>query len=139
GQRHPQLADDLLHRQPGRWERPGHSSILVARARLQVMTVPLVPRQVLFGNPERVSPRISPDGARLAWIAPDEGVLNVWVNDVGAPLGEAKAVTADRDRGIRSFFWAHDNRHLLYIQDVGGDENWHLFDVDLQTGDMRDL
>ena len=103
------------------------------------MTVPLVPRQVLFGNPERVSPRISPDGRRLAWIAPDEGVLNVWVGEVGAPLDEARAVTADRDRGIRSFFWAHDNRHLLYVQDAGGDENWRLFDVDLDTGDTRDL
>jgi len=103
------------------------------------MSVPLVPRQVLFGNPERVSPRISPDGKRLAWIAPDEGVLNVWVNEVGAPLDGASAITADRDRGIRSFFWAHDNRHLMYIQDVGGDENWRLFDVDLQTGDTRDL
>ena len=95
--------------------------------------VPLVPRQVLFGNPERVSPRISPDGKRLAWIAPDGGVLNLWVNAVGAPLDDATPVTADRDRGIRSFFWAHDNRHLLYIQDVGGDEDWHLFDVDLDA------
>jgi dipeptidyl aminopeptidase/acylaminoacyl peptidase len=103
------------------------------------MTVALVPRQVLFGNPERVSPRISPDGTRLAWIAPDEGVLNVWVNAVGAPLEQAKAITADRDRGIRSYFWAHDNRHLLYVQDVGGDEDWRLFDVDLDTGDVRDL
>jgi dipeptidyl aminopeptidase/acylaminoacyl peptidase len=102
-------------------------------------TVPLVPRQVLFGNPERVSPRISPDGKRLAWIAPDDGVLNVWVGQVGADLDQAKAVTEDRDRGIRSFFWAHDNRRLLYVQDVGGDEDWHLFDVDLDTGVTRDL
>jgi dipeptidyl aminopeptidase/acylaminoacyl peptidase len=101
--------------------------------------VPLVPRQVLFGNPERVSPRISPDGERLAWIAPDDGVLNVWVNQVGADLDAAKAVTEDRDRGIRSFFWAHDNRHLLYIQDVGGDEDWHLFSVDLDAGTTEDL
>jgi len=103
------------------------------------MTVPLVPRQVLFGNPERISPRISPDGKRLAWIAPDDGVLNVWINEVGAPLEEARAATADRDRGVRSFFWAHDNRHLMYIQDVGGDENWRLYDVDVETGDTRDL
>lgn len=103
------------------------------------MTAPLVPRQVLFGNPERVSPRISPDGRRLAWIAPDEGVLNVWVNHVGAELEKAQAVTDDRDRGIRSFFWAHDNRHLLYIQDVGGDEDWHLFSVDLESGETQDV
>ena len=54
-------------------------------------------------------------------------------------LGKAEAVTDDRDRGIRSFFWAHDNRHLLYIQDVGGDEDWHLFSVDLETGETQDV
>ena len=107
--------------------------------------VPLVPREVLFGNPERMSPRISPDGTRLAWIAPDEGVLNVWVTPTtavgpaGVDSGQAKAVTNDRDRGIRSYFWAHDNRHLLYIQDKGGDENWRLYSVDLETGDIADL
>jgi dipeptidyl aminopeptidase/acylaminoacyl peptidase len=92
---------------------------------------------VLFGNPERLNPRIAPDGERVAWIAPHDGVLNVWV----APLegGEARVVTDDRDRGIRVFHWAHDNRHLLYLQDRGGDENWRLHDVDLETGDTRDL
>ncbi|MGH9190462.1 MAG: TolB family protein, partial [Acidimicrobiales bacterium] len=98
----------------------------------------LVPRQVLFGNPERVSPSISPDGASLAWVAPDEGVLNVWVAPVGS-IGEARPVTRDRDRGIRSFTWAHDGRHLLYVQDKGGDENWRIYAVDLGTGAIRDL
>ncbi len=97
----------------------------------------LVPREILFGNPERISPRISPDGARLAWIAPSEGVLNVWVRTVGAD--DDRVVTEDRDRGIRQFSWAPDNRHILYLQDTGGDENWHLHDVDLATGAIRDL
>jgi dipeptidyl aminopeptidase/acylaminoacyl peptidase len=102
-------------------------------------SVPLVPRQVLFGNPERMSPRISPDASRLAWIAPDEGVLNVWVTPVAGTSSQAAPVTKDRDRGIRSYFWAHDNRHLLYVQDKGGDENWRLYAVDLDTGEIRDL
>ncbi|HYX44671.1 MAG TPA: S9 family peptidase [Acidimicrobiales bacterium] len=101
------------------------------------VAVPIVPREVLFGNPERTSPRISPDGGRLAWLGPDEGVLNVWVGTVGGT--ESRAVTRDRDRGIRSFSWAHDRRHLLYLQDKGGDENWRLYDVDLETDEIRDL
>jgi dipeptidyl aminopeptidase/acylaminoacyl peptidase len=101
--------------------------------------VPLVPRQVLFGNPERVMPRISPDGTRMAYIAPVEGVLNVWVGEVGAEEDGYRPVTADTDRGIRAYFWAHDNRRILYVQDKGGDENWRLYDVDLTTGDTRDL
>ena len=59
----------------------------------------LIPREVLFGNPERMQPKISPDGRRLAHIAPDHGVLNVWVGDVGSD--DAKPVTEDRDRGMR--------------------------------------
>ncbi len=74
--------------------------------------VELIPRQVLFGNPERVSPYISPDGSRLAWVAPHEGVLNVWVAPTSAEAGvdwaAARVVTDDTDRGIRMFAWAHD-------------------------------
>jgi dipeptidyl aminopeptidase/acylaminoacyl peptidase len=100
-------------------------------------TPELIPRDVLFGNPERIAPRISPDGRRLAWVAPDDGVLNVWVSDVGAD--DARAVTDDRDRGIRQHFWARDGRHLLYLKDQGGNEDWRLFAVDLETGQNREL
>ena len=101
--------------------------------------VDLIPREVLFGNPERISPAISPDGTRLAWIAPHEGVLNVWVAPIGASGASgvdwdaATVVTDDADRGIRVFAWARDGRHLLYLQDTGGDENWRLYDVDMET------
>jgi dipeptidyl aminopeptidase/acylaminoacyl peptidase len=99
---------------------------------------PLIPRRVLFGNPERVSPALSPDGRRLGWIAPVDGVLNVWVAPL-TDLGAAAPVTEDRDRGIRNFAWAHDGRTLLYVQDRGGDENWRLYGVDLERGGTRDL
>jgi dipeptidyl aminopeptidase/acylaminoacyl peptidase len=103
----------------------------------------LIPLRVLFGNPERVSPRLSPDGSQLAWIAPHDGVLNVWLAPIGSgegvDWGAAQVVTDDTDRGIRQFAWAHDGRHLLYLQDRGGDENWRLHDVDLVTMQRRDL
>ncbi|HEY2641630.1 MAG TPA: S9 family peptidase [Streptosporangiaceae bacterium] len=103
----------------------------------------LIPLTVLFGNPERVSPRLSPDGSQLAWIAPHDGVLNVWLAPVrpgeGVDWDAARVVTDDTDRGIRQFGWAHDGRHLLYLQDTGGDENWRLHDVDLPTMERRDL
>src|SRR5215467_918060 len=105
--------------------------------------VELIPREILFGNPERINPQLSPDSARLAWIAPHDGVLNVWVAPIhpesGVDWDQAQVVTHDTDRGIRMFAWAHDNRHLLYLQDAGGDENWRLYDVHLGTGEHRDL
>jgi dipeptidyl aminopeptidase/acylaminoacyl peptidase len=102
----------------------------------------LIPREVLFGNPERIGPHISPDGTRLAWIAPHEGVLNVWVAPIGTggvDWDAATVMTDDTDRGIRAYTWARDGRHLLYLQDTGGDENWRLYDVDMETMARRDL
>jgi dipeptidyl aminopeptidase/acylaminoacyl peptidase len=102
--------------------------------------VALIPREVLFGNPERMSPRLSPDGERLAYIAPRDGVLNVWVGPVGGRPGEDfEPITDDRKRGIRVCFWAEDNRHVVYLQDEGGDENWRVHAVDASTKEDRDL
>ena len=61
--------------------------------------VDLIPREVLFGNPERVSPNLSPDGSQLAWIAPRDGVLNVWVAPVGP--GVLNGVHLDRDLSVQ--------------------------------------
>src|SRR5829696_993470 len=103
--------------------------------------VPLIPRTVLFGNPERTQPRISPGGQRLAYIAPLDGVLNVWVGPVGYDAGDGafEPVTRDTDRGIRLYFWAEDGRHLVYLQDKGGNEDWQLYAVDPATKETRDL
>lgn len=98
---------------------------------------PLIPREHLFGNPDKASPRISPDGTRLAYLAPDEGVLNVWVRTIGQD--DDRVVTRDRKRGIRMFTWAFDGRHLLYLQDLDGDENWHIWSVDLASNQIADL
>jgi dipeptidyl aminopeptidase/acylaminoacyl peptidase len=98
---------------------------------------PLIPRELLFGNPERASPSVAPDGRRLAFIAPEEGVLNVWVGDLDGERFEP--VTHDRGRGVRFFHWAEDGRHLLYVQDAGGDENWRLYAVEPGRGEPRDL
>jgi dipeptidyl aminopeptidase/acylaminoacyl peptidase len=100
--------------------------------------VPLIPREVLFGNPDKASPRLSHDGARLSYVAPVNGVLNVWVGPADDPEA-ARPVTDDRSRGIRFHFWAYTNQHVIYIQDVNGDENWHVYRVDLNTNETLDL
>ena len=99
---------------------------------------PLIPRNALFGNPEKAQARISPDGRHLSWIAPRDGVLNVWVAPAG-DVGAARPITNDRKRGIRQHFWMPSGTHVLYLQDEGGDENWRLHGVDIATGNDRDL
>jgi len=99
--------------------------------------VPLIPRKLLFGNPDKTQARISPDGAKLSYIAPVNGVLNVWVGPVENPEA-AKPVTNDTNRGIRFHQWAYTSQHILYIQDIGGDENWRIYGVNLETGEVTD-
>lgn len=99
--------------------------------------VPLIPREVLFGNPQRISAALSPDGTRLAYLAPDDGVLNIWVRTLGQD--DDRVVTRDRGRGIRAYRWAPDGTRLLYVQDRDGDENWHVYAVPVGGGEERDL
>ncbi|MFH1746355.1 MAG: S9 family peptidase [Planctomycetota bacterium] len=98
----------------------------------------LIPRRTLFGNPDKTQAGISPDGAYISYLAPRDGVLNVWVAPIDR-LDEARAVTRDAHRGIREYFWAYTNRHVFYLQDTDGDENWHIFCVDLDTDQIVDL
>jgi len=102
-----------------------------------VQAVNLIPRKILFGNPVKTSAQISPDGKRLAYLAPVNNVLNVWVGAIGSE--DYNPVTRDEDRGIRFYFWAKDNQHIIYIQDIGGNENWRLYATNLETLETRDL
>jgi len=99
---------------------------------------PLIDRSVLFGNPERASPQLSPDGTHIAFLAPRDGVLNIWVAPADKP-DKAEAVTNDTNRGVRQFFWAYNNTHLIYLQDKGGDENWRVYSVNFADKSEKDL
>ncbi len=98
----------------------------------------LIDRRILFGNPERANVQMSHDGKWLSWLAPKDGVMNIFVAPVGK-VAEAKVVTADSKRPVRQYVWAYDNQHLIYLQDVGGDENFHLHRVKVATGEVTDL
>ena len=98
----------------------------------------LIPRHVLFGNPDKASAQISPDGMHISYLAPLDGVLNVWVAPADRP-SEARPVTRDTGRGIRFYGWAYTGAHIAYLQDSGGDENWHVYVVSLDSGEVLDI
>ena len=90
----------------------------------------LIPRDLLFGNPDRTMVRISSDGSNMSYLAPVKGVLNVWVAPAGH-LEEARPVTNDTYRGIHDYGWAYTNKDLLYLQDKNGNENYSIYSVNL--------
>lgn len=99
---------------------------------------PLISRDILFGNPDKASVQVSPDGKYLSFLAPVNNVLNVWVAPADAPE-KAEPVTKDTLRGIRIYFWAYTNQHIIYLQDLAGDENWQVHVVDIATKEDRNL
>ena len=113
-------------------------ALLLLAAPAMAELPPLIPRTVLFGNPQKTGPQLSPDGKYLAYIAPDQrDVLQVWLRTVGK--NDDRKLTDDKKRGIRSYFWTYMPDQLIYLQDKDGDENFHLHGVNVASGVVRDL
>lgn len=105
----------------------------------QISEKHLIPRNLLFGNPVKTSPHLSSKGTKLAYLAPDvNNVLNVWIKDLQDETPDKK-VTADTKRGVRQYMWKFGEESIIYLQDKDGDENWHIFQTDLLTGETQDL
>jgi dipeptidyl aminopeptidase/acylaminoacyl peptidase len=114
---------------------------LTAAAAIPAMAqtdVPLIARAKFFGNPTRAAGRLSPDGKWLSWLAPRDGVLNIYVAPAVNPAA-ARALTAETKRPIRNYFWSPDSRSILFINDKGGDENFLLYGVDVTSGEQKAL
>ena len=113
------------------------ATVLTAAPAL-AQSAPLIERVKFFGNPTRAAARVSPDGKWLSWTAPRDGVMNVYVAPVASP-GQAKALTAEKQRPIRQYFWAPDSKQILFVTDKGGDENFLLYGVDVASGKQTTL
>ncbi|MBT8228939.1 MAG: S9 family peptidase [Bacteroidia bacterium] len=107
---------------------------------------PIIDRNIFFGNPEISGAQISPDGQYISFIKPLNGTMNLWVKRKEEPFDDAYPVTNDQKRPIRSYFWSRDSRYILYVQDKGGDENYHIYavnpSIDIREGNetgVRDL
>ena len=99
---------------------------------------PLIPRRKLFDNPTFFDAKLSPDGRMLSWLAPVDGVLNIWVSPFD-DLGAGAPVTRTKGRPITWQDWSPDGRYVMFVNDENGDENLHLFVTDPGTCELRDL
>jgi dipeptidyl aminopeptidase/acylaminoacyl peptidase len=113
--------------------------VLLVSAVVRAELPPLIPRQLLFGTPmeSKMNPQISPDGRLLSYTAPDSGVYNIWVRTLGKQ--DDRLVTRETKRSIYGYYWQPDSEHVLYLQDQNGDENVHLYQVNVHTQRKRDL
>ena len=99
----------------------------------------LIARKVFFDNADCYNVRLSPDGKNLAWAAPIDGVINLFVAPAADP-GAARPVTHITGRSMSTYFrWAHTNRHLVYFRDRDGDENYRAFSVDIESAAVTPL
>ncbi len=93
---------------------------------------------MLFGNPGKARVQLSPDRSRISYLAPVNGVLNVWVGPADN-LEAARPVTHDTERGIGLYGWAYTNDHIIYLQDQGGNEQWQVYSINLSSGETMNL
>jgi dipeptidyl aminopeptidase/acylaminoacyl peptidase len=124
-----------------RWSKllfAGAAAIVTVQPALAAETVPLIERTKLFGNPTKAGAQLSPDGRWISFIAPRDGVLNVWVAPADTP-DQAKPLTAEKGRPIRTTFWSPDSKQVLFINDKGGDENFLLYGIDVASGTQKSL
>jgi dipeptidyl aminopeptidase/acylaminoacyl peptidase len=106
---------------------------------------PLVPLTAFFANPKAAwEHRISPDGTRLAWVAMHNGRATLHFRGIADTV--ARTVETPREMrppwgGAPSFGWSRDGKRLLFLMDGNGDENAHLYAVDVEAREpvARDL
>ena len=103
-----------------------------------VADTPLIPRSALFGNPVKSAAQLSPDGNWLSWMAPVNGVMNVWVAPADKPEA-AKSITESKDRPIPQHFWSGNSEQVLFVKDNAGDENFRLYGVNVNSGKQQDF
>lgn len=89
---------------------------------------PLLDRELFFGDPEVSGAQLSPDGAWMTFLKPYEGARNIWIKGTDQPFEAARPLTADA-RPVPGYFWSRDSKHVLYVQDRDGDENFHVWAV----------
>ncbi len=90
-----------------------------------------------FAKPKASTFRFSPDGKYMSYREKDEnGKRHIYVKDVAS--GEAKRIIEEKEELVRGYGWINNER-LVYTMDKGGDENYHVYAVNLDGSNQKDL
>src|SRR5271163_565244 len=103
---------------------------LAAPVIVRAQQPPIIDRKFFFGEIQIAGAQISPDGRYLSFLKPYKGTRNIWVKGADEPFSAARPVSAEASRPVRSYFWSHDSKYILYVQDFGGDENFNVYAID---------
>ena len=87
-----------------------------------------IPLEDFFKNPEKSSYQISPNGSYYSYMAPYKNRMNIFIQKIGD--SSATQLTFEEKRDISGYFWPN-NEQLVFLKDDAGDENFHLFGVDI--------
>jgi dipeptidyl aminopeptidase/acylaminoacyl peptidase len=95
-----------------------------------------IPLRDFFRNPEKNNYLISPSGKKISFLAPHEGRMNIFISETGSDRSER--ITDVKDRDIMAYYWGNDNT-LLYMKDNAGDENYHLYSINTEGKNLKEL
>lgn len=96
---------------------------------LNAQEVPVLDRDLFFGNPEISGAQISPDGQWISFLKVNNGTMNIWVKKFDEPFEKAHPLT-NSTRPLYGYFWTFDSKYILFVKDNNGDENINVYAVD---------
>lgn len=99
---------------------------------------PLIPVEDLFRSPEVSELALSESGHMVAYLAPYNNRLNVYVQSTANLSDPPQRITSYEDDQVIDIFWIGDDR-VGFLRDRGGDENYHVYSVKTDGSDVRDL
>ena len=136
------MTNALLGQDPKQKELPGDTSLpsseqeLKKLAQLEDGTYKYSVADY-FKRPSQYSFQFSPDGKYISYKErDDEGKGHVYIKNT--ETGVVAKVIEEGDELIRGYGWANKDR-LIYVKDTGGDENYHLYGINLDGTNEKDL
>ena len=111
----------------------------LASSKTREKNMTLIPRKILFGNPENISPKINSDGNLISFLKDVGGVMNIFIMNFDDDISKARQLTNEKNRNITQYFFSFDNKHILYLKDKDGDENFSLYSINIYSNETKHL